>query len=221
MLTISISNAAETISAAFQLTEHRDETSHLSSGFIYYSPEKALAAHVISPLEQWMIFRGDTLSIFYPNENKLIKIPSRGGEVTLPIFQLIINTSLEDLGLVAAGYTLNDTRLENDKITAIWKPPSTAEKILGDLIATYMHDSLMSIVAYNPKEKIVSQQIYSDYLISEGMLFPGHLEVTTYGETDSVFEAIVLKDVAINAEIPDDMLNPIIPDNVEATTIEW
>lgn len=221
MLMINISNAAETISAAFQLTEHRDNNSHLSSGFIYYSPEKALTAHVTSPLEQWMIFKGDTLSIFYPDENKLIKIPSRGGEVTLPIFQLIINTSLEDLGLVAAGYTLNDTRLENDKITAVWKPPSTADKILGDLIATYLHDSLISIVAYNPKGKIVSQQTYSDYLISEGMLFPGHLEVTTYGKTDSVFEAIHLENIIFDIDIEDQLLNPIIPDSVENTTVEW
>ncbi len=221
LLMINISIAAETISAVFQLTELRGESSHQSSGVIYYNQEKALTAHVTSPLDQWMIFKGDTLSIYYPDENKLIKMPSRSGEVTLPIFQLLINTNLEDLGLVKAGYTLNDTRVENGKITAVWKPPSTAKKILGDLIATYMHDSLISIVAFDPKDRVVSRQIFSNYMESEGKLFPGHLEVTKYGKVDSVFEIIHLNDVTFNAEISDELLNPAIPNDVEATTIEW
>ncbi len=218
---INMSNAAETISAAFNLTELRDNNSHQSSGTISYSPDNTLTIHVSAPLEQWMIFKGDTLSIFYPVENKLIKMPSRNGEVTLPIFQLLINTDREDLGLVEAGYTLQETKVEGEKITAVWRPPEATKKILGDLIATYMHDSLISIVAFDPNDKIVSRQIFSEYIANDGKLFPTKLEVTKYNKIDSAFEAIHLEDVAFGAEIPEESLNPAIPDSVETTTIEW
>jgi len=218
---INISNAAGNISAAFNLTELRENNLHQSSGTINYSPDNALTVHVLTPLNQWMIFKGDTLSIFYPVENKLIKMPSRSGEVTLPIFKLLINTNLEGLGLVKAGYTLFETQVENNKITAVWKPPKAAERILGDLIATYVNDSLMSIVAFDPKDKIVSRQIFSEYIANNGGFFPTKLEVAKYNKTDSVFEALNLEDVAFGAEIPEESLNPVIPDNAETTTIEW
>lgn len=219
---INMVNAADNISAAFKLSVNRGESPYKSSGLIHFNSEVALTVHVTDPLEQWMIFKGDTLTIYYPVENEIIKMPSRSGEVTLPIFQLIINSGLEDLGLVQVGYSLKKTDLDGEKITATWEPPTAAQKVLGELIATYVRDSLISIVAYNPKNKVVSRQIYSNYLASKGKIFPRDLKVTRYGKTtDSVFESISLENVVFDIEIPEELLNPAMPDSVKTTVIEW
>ena len=212
--------AGNTITGSFELTVSRGNKSDISSGFIYYTQNKSLKIRVTSSEEQWMLFEGDTLYIYYPDNNSGLKIPSIQGEATLPIFQLAINASTEDAGLVEVGYALTSTSVFGDSIMAVWAPPEATRSVLGDLTAVYIQDSLISIVSTNPNGDTVLQQTYSEWVAYKGRLFPCRVNSTNSTTETDVTESIIFNNVILGTELPPEAEILTIPLDAKMTTLE-
>ncbi len=212
--------AGNTIFGSFDLSVSWGEKTNVSNGIIYYNENKSLKIRVSSPNEQWMIFEGDTLYIYYPSTNSGMKIPSIKGEVTLPIFQLAVNASTEDAGLADAGYKLEKTSVSGDSIIAEWAPPEAARSILGDLTSVYIQDSLISIASTNPKGENVLQQTYTHWIANKGRFFPCRVKSTNTASDVVVIESIEFSDVILSSELPPEADEILIPPDAVMTTIE-
>ncbi len=212
--------AGNTITGSFELTVSRGDKTEVSSGDFFYSQNELLKMNVRSPEEQWMFFEGDTLLIYYPNSNSGLKIVSIQGETTLPVFQLAINASTEDAGLVAAGYELATTSVSGDSVTAVWAPPRLARTVLGDLTAVYIQDSLTSIVAKNSGGDTVLVQSYSEWVVCKGMLFPCRVSSTNSTSETKVTESIVFENVVLGSELPPEAEALAIPLDANIVTLD-
>jgi len=213
--------AANTISGAFKLTVEQDGETDISSGNLYFSQNGALKIRVTDPLEQWMIFEGDTLTIYYPNENSGIKIPSMQGNVSLPIFQLAINASTDNIGLTEIGYELLKTSVVGDSVIAIWAPPVETRKVMGNLTSIYIRDSLKSLVSVKANGDTVLEQTYSDYISEKGRIFPCRIRSVNIDQDLTAIQSVIFEDVILGTELPEEAKVLIIPEDADLTTVQW
>jgi len=213
--------AGHRVYSSFEYVTARDGDTQTSSGALLYRPDTSLTIHVTSPLDQWMVFAGDTLLIYYPEENTGLKIPSLQGKVSLPIFQLVINAGKEDLGLSAAGFELQESQMSGDTLVAVWQPPAATRKVLGNFKATFVRDSVVSVVGLTPDGRETSRQEFSDYVRYEGQLFPRSVTVTQYGGEGETKETIRFAGVVFDAEAAADMERFSLPPDVVITIVPW
>lgn len=221
LLLVCSAQAENTISGSFELRISNGGNTDVSSGMFYYDQGKWLKIRVSSPIEQWMFYERDTLTIYYPGDNNGMKIPSISGEVSLPIFQLAINASLEDMGLTTIGYTLLGTAVSGDSIVTVWSPPPAAKSVLGNLTATYIRDSLMSITSTNHKGDTVLEQTYSNWVSSLGQLFPCRITSVNKSGKTAVTESIIFGDVVLSTALPEAVNSLSIPADADISTFEW
>ena len=217
----SQSRAANTITGTFELTVEQNGKTDVSSGYLYSSQNGALKIRVTDPLEQWMIFEGDTLTIYYPKDNSGIKIPSIQGNVSLPIFQLAINAGTDNIGLTEIGYGLLKTSVVGDSIIAIWSPPEETKKIMGNLTSIYIRDSLKSLVSVKANGDTVLEQTYSDYISEKGRIFPCRIHSVNIDKDLTAIQSIIFKDVILGTELPEEAKALIIPEDADLTTVQW
>lgn len=168
-----------------------------------------------------MVFAGDTLLIYYPEENSGLKIPSLQGNVSLPIFQLATNAGKEDLGLSAAGFELLESQMSGDTLVAIWQPPASTRKVLGNFKATFVRDSVMLVIGLTPDGRVISRQEYSDYVRFEGQLFARFVTVTQYSDQGETRETIRFTNVVFDAEGPTDIAEFSLPQDAVITILPW
>jgi len=221
LLSFGDAKAANTISGSFELTIDQGDAPAVSSGFLYFTQSGALKIRVTSPLEQWMFFEGDTLTIYYPEENSGLKIPSMQGDVSLPIFQLAINASTDNVGLTQIGYELLNTSAIGDSIIAVWAPPEETRKVLGNLTSVYIRDSLKSIVAVKANGDTILEQTYSHYVSDKGRLFPCRVRSVNIAKNSKSIESVVFEDVILGTELPEEAKTLSIPQDADLTTVEW
>ncbi|MCD6578284.1 hypothetical protein J7L48_02275, partial [bacterium] len=93
------------LSALFSLSvETQKDSQTNSTGRLYYF-DYNLFMEIQSPVHQIMIFSGNKLTIYYPEEKKAFLIKSKIPQM-LPLFSVFIMTFESDLGLSKLGFTL-------------------------------------------------------------------------------------------------------------------
>jgi hypothetical protein len=99
------------------------------------------------------------------------------------IFKLLLNGTLKNYGLQKSQYSITEVSNSDDgSVISTWKPPKAAKYQFGKVVISQKGGKLNGVVFFDTKEKIVSKQIFSDYVLIKGFYFPGKIIQINYSE---------------------------------------
>jgi len=193
-----------------------------AKGTIYYLSGKVdkIILKIVEPVDQWMVFEGNTLLIFYPNSNQAFKIESRNPFI-LPFFQFLLDLTKEDFGLSARGFRLSRYEKQRQRLISHWTPPKELIQIIGEVVLTHQNDALLNVQTKDPKGIICSDIVFDNHVSFQGVSFPLQIRITTHEKDSSSQEAIVFRDLEFNQSIPADILNFAVPAGAITKNVKW
>ena len=213
----------KTLSLEFtrELTEN-SKTEHIV-GTLHYDVKAArVVVEVIEPLKQIMIVKDKVLEIYYPEQKQAFRFISEG-RIPLPFVESIIQSTQAEYGLTAIGYSLDKHDVVDKVLYTYWKPPEKAKDSLGVVILGMRDDRLISAEIKNPDGYLIGRSGYQNHRKIGVNYIPMTVTSSTYGEKSEVLqhEQIIYNNPQVNAEIPNPILNFVIPKSVEVKEIKW
>jgi hypothetical protein len=209
----------QTVTVEFRRTIQENGVDETVQGNIYYDGQKTFLI-TRSPILQWMIIENSQLLIYYPEEQKAIRILTQN-PASLPFFQAFVGIVDEDAGLAKLGYSISKNEVRNDTLFIHWKPAAKVEKILGEYVYALYNNKIVYTVMKTPKGGIASRTYISDYTGYNGRFFPHKIHSILYNENSEVHEIIAYSNAAFGKPLPDDVLNFRLPDGIDVKEIAW
>jgi len=208
------------ITVDFTRTVIEKKSDEVVKGHIYYQAPKKIVLKVTEPVNQWMVFEGNTLFIYYPNELKAFRFISKN-PFSLPFFQVFVGVVKDDFGLSEAGFSLTKSAVKGETLLTYWKPPKQAKKILGNAIVGLAKDKLVFVEMQDAKGKKLMKTSYSNHFQYGKTSFPLEITSVMYKKDSSTVEKVVFANPQFNVALPQEVVNFKIPANVEIKEIEW
>ena len=216
----SFGQTVKTISVEFTRTVKSNNTKEEVKGSIYYDTTRT-TLEVTYPINQWMILKGNTIFIYYPDEKKAIEIISQS-PATLPFFQSFVGVVKEDYGLSDFGYTLKRNEVKGDTLFAYWDPPEKVKKVLGQFILGFTEDKIVYTESRDAEGKALLKAIYQDHIKYEVTYFPLKIIIIQYINKDyTKVEEVIYKNPIFDKPLPEKVVNFKIPSYIKIQKIEW
>jgi outer membrane lipoprotein-sorting protein len=210
----------KTLTIDFIRSETEKTGEEIVKGKIYYQSPKRIILKATEPISQWMIFKDDTMLIYYPNEQKAFRFISKN-PFSLPFFQALLGFTEEDYEFSKAGFKLARHELKQDTLLSYWDPPEKLRKILGNTIIGLVNDKLVVIEIHDAKDKILTKTTYSNHFRYGKNFLPLEITSVTYQKNSNIVEKVVYTNPQFNVPLPQDVVNFKIPANAEIKEIEW
>ncbi len=188
-----------------------------SSGWIYFTGSRTIA-QVLSPHHQWMVIEGKTLVIYYPERKLAFKIKSRTS-VNLPFFSAFLSSLREDFGLKDNKFEKVNEYLKNGLKVAVWKPSKAISSYLSKVEISFRQGKMVRVEVFNGQGELVSLSEFSDYREIEGLPFPMRIKIKRPLKKKE--EEIVFSHLELNPELPAEVVNFRIGEDVEVREVEW
>jgi len=214
------SQVIKTIEVSFERVTLSPTVSDTVRGRIYYKEPDDLKFHIDYPVNQWMIFAGKQLDIYYPGEKVAYRINSRF-PTTMPFFQAFVGVVKEDYGLTEMGYEMSGYETTGDTLKTRWQPPEMAEKLLGPYRLDFCNDKIIYAELTDGDGAVTARSYYMDHFKSGAAWFPLTIKTVQYTERDSTVEWIHYHDPQFDRPLPEEAVKFRIPDNVTVVESEW
>jgi outer membrane lipoprotein-sorting protein len=197
-----------------------NESTRISRGTIFFADPDNLTLKVREPIEQWMIFEGYRIRLYYPEEKRALEISSQMPS-NLPFFDAFVGMVKEDYGLTEIGYSIDRHELTNDTLYIYWNPPEAAAGQLGQYVLALVDNKIAYAEARDAENKVIAKSLYNDHIEHNGTYFPLTIKTTRYESSDSTLETIYYTNPQFNRGLSEEALNIKIPTDVEVEKLEW
>lgn len=216
----SFSQELKTLHVKFKY-EHREGNSiEITKGDIYYQAMSKIILKVNDPIDQWMVFEGTKIIIYYPHSQRAFRIVSQY-PFSLPFFQTFVGVAKEDYGLTDMGYVFFSHKKRGDTLFSYWNPPKKVSKVLGKFTLAHISNRLVYAELKKADGTIMSKSFYSDYIRYGATYFPLKISTIKYTKPDSTVEKIIYSNPQFNTSLPKEVINFKIPPNAEIKKVEW
>jgi hypothetical protein len=196
----------------------------LVSGTIYFQAPEFVIITVDSPVEQWSIFEGVNLLIYYPRERRAFRFISRN-RLMVPFAQSFIGLVREDFGLSDAGFHIRENRKRADVLITVWAPPRSLRSYIGEAwIGMQKYDTQVHplfLEFYDPKGNLLTRITYLEYRDELEPSFPGRILILQNGEDGEVREEIRYSGHRINQVLPAEVTGFHLPADVSVEELKW
>jgi len=187
---------------------------------IYYQyTEGKIVIHYTYPKEY--IFISNTkgeAKIYYPSENKVyIKQNDLFSIENELLFYFFANRT-NDLGLKDIGFSLAETKFEDNLMISSWNPPANLASNIGRV--EMVHEEYMPIYTayYSTKNIVVRKTYYYDYQSYGQFYLPEKItEISYTSEKDSIVSRKIYSDVKMGNDANNSYFNYTIPKNAKIT----
>lgn len=217
---VSFSQVLQTLIVKFKRQYREKNVVEIVKGDIYYQAPTNLILKVTDPIHQWMIFEGNEMIIYYPDENRGFQIISQN-PISLPFFQVFVGVAREDYGLTDVGYVFSNHEKRGDTLLSYWNPPKSLSKRLGKFILMHISNKLVYTELKKADGIILSKSFYSDHINYGATYFPLKISTIQYTKTDSTVEKIAYSNPQFNIPLPREVVNFKIPLDAEMKKVEW
>ncbi len=221
---VALPSLIKSITADFVREVDAGGTKERAQGHIYYEADSGMGGKIIirtvEPFNQWMIFEGNDLCIYYPQSSRAFKINS-DNPIILPFFQFILDSNKEDFGLSFRGFQFARYEKDNESLISYWAPSKDIALIIGEVVLTHRHDCLYRVLIKDSKGALSSEIVYEQYISSPVARVPSQIKITTY-EKDSISqEVIFLRNLQVNGDIPASIIDFQVPLGTEVKSVGW
>ena len=217
---LPVSQMPDTISLKFERKVVQNNSTEIIKGIAYYRSPQRVSIEVQQPLKQIMIVEKNVLTIYYPAENKVFRIKSKG-PIPMPFIQAILSAMKDDYGLTEMGYNLTKHEKKGNVLYTYWDPPKEHKKQLGRFILGTENGLLNYAEALNPKGKTVIKSFYGKHTEFNGKHFPLEARSEIFEGSKKNEEYVTYSEVKFNVPLPKEFINFRIPDSVPVKEIEW
>ena len=220
LISTAYSQEIENISVKFTRILTKKGAKEFVKGNIYYQAPESTVLRLTKPIHQWMLLVDNSMIIYYPKEQKAFKYTSKN-PFSLPFFQIFVNIGKDNLGLSEAGFTLVRNKIKEDTLITYWEPPQKAKKVLGNIIVGLEKDKLIFVEMENAKGKKLAKIIFGNHFQHGDIFYPLEIISIKYQKNSSTTESVIYDYPQFNIELPEEVVNFKIPDDVEVEEIEW
>lgn len=217
--TIILGQSFKTINIDFLKTVKQKNKKEIVQGTIYFDGVKT-TLKIFNPLNQWMILKGNEILIYYPDEQKAMRITSENPN-TLPFFHNFLGIMKEDYGLSELGYTIRKNEMIEDTLFVHWEPPEKSKAVLGPIVVALVNDRIVLTKSRDARDKLILKTIYQSHVHYSGAYFPLQITMIQYTDNGPVSEEIVYSHPAFDKPLPPEILNFAIPEGIEVEEIAW
>lgn len=210
----------KTVSVEFERELTKNEKVEKNEGRLYYQGSGMTVVRIKEPVDQWVIYEKNDMTIFYPEEKRAFRIMFKF-PVSVPFFQALIGVTQEDFGLIDLGYVMSRYEREGTKLLAIWAPPQGASKYLGEFSLEYQDNKLISSEVKDPKGKTISKSIYRNHIRFGFYFVPMEIFTIHYSNSHRSSELVRFKNPNFNTPLPEEIVNFKIPNNIKMERIIW
>lgn len=226
---LSILQATATFAAAMELksiivdfarNQQDGAAQDSTAGTIYYCKGQKTIIRVYRPVEQWVVLDSNTMQIYYPNKNQLIRLISQAPAM-MPFFQVTLHAINGKMGYEELGFTLKRTEMKDDTLCTYWDPPEKLDKIIGTTSLFYC-DKMVVFIAMSDKKNGNQSKIYfNDYKKIGRLKFPMELRSISFRKRKIIIESIRYDSLRVNLPIPVEVADFKIPPDCQIKEVKW
>lgn len=183
---------------SFKFKSGGEEAASLVMGTAYFDKlDKKITYKVKFPNpEVWVMH--DT-SMYKFEGKKLLERSYIPSPVETSIFNLALQSSMNNFALESSAYTLEKVEEENGLVIATWIPPKMkGEQVLGKVLIANRSGLLQGIVFQNREGEVIAKQFYSDYTWVSGINFPREVTQIMYDGEKESYQVTNYKNIIID-----------------------
>ncbi|MBN2486507.1 MAG: hypothetical protein JXB34_11090 [Bacteroidales bacterium] len=173
---------------------------NLMMGKVYFDiNQRQIVFDVYFPEKEVLIIN-DTATITV-RAGKVKKHELSGNLIDFSVLSLFLKGELDYFGLKNTPFKLEKVEKENGLVISTW--------IMGDkfvnspvskLLLSQKNNNLHGLITFGPGDSIISKQIFTDYILVEGMQFPGRVLQFSPSADGSEFKKITTyKNIVVNS----------------------
>lgn len=189
----------QSLYANFELTI-TDSEKNTSNGFLIYKEPGILYLEVTYPINQLMLFKNDTLRIFYPSTERLMEIPN-STYANIPFFKVLINNVEGKIQPIEYGFIFQSSNIKNDTLYITYRPPEQLEKQFGKSVHVYFQRDLFYNYMLDPRNNLIARIDFENYKAVESFKLPHKITIKTLtGKNSFKLEEAVFDSILINKD---------------------
>ena len=214
------SNTPTTLSGTFERI-FRDQNTGVDSirGSFYFTAPGDMFVQVTSPVNQYMIIREGSLTIFYPETKQAFRFNS-ANPILLPLITGLMATVLPDFGMGEMGFSLKDQHLAGDTLVSVWAHPQMQER-LGRYEVFEMDEKIMLLQFFAPKGISWTRTRFDNYQPVATWQFPLHIFTQIQTGNNISTELVHLSDLKANTSHPEAIRNFRLPPETILVEKQW
>ncbi|MHC1706269.1 MAG: hypothetical protein AB9842_01975 [Bacteroidales bacterium] len=132
---------------------------------IYYQYDQGnMITRYLSPLDYLFITnqKGEA-KVYYPKTNEVFIKQSAEFDSEKSLLYFFLSNKMNDLGLKEMGFTITDTRFEENLVITTWFPPATLMKIYGKVELVHENYKPIYIAYFDRNGKVMRKIFYYEY----------------------------------------------------------
>lgn len=191
-------------------TKYENGKGSLEMGKIYYDKRNKKLVYDFNFPEKQTIVIGDTSISVIKNgvmigQNKIMSL------LESTLFNVILSGELSNYGLRGnAIYKISKIEKDKGLVITTWTPIKK-NKTMGDVLVSTKGKDLNGVVTFNAEGKIVSKQLFGQYIVVSGLKFPTEITQIVYQENKTIYQVTTFKQIVVNSMQNEKYYNYTLP----------
>ena len=212
----------KTLSASFQREEIENDRLLKTEGTIFFSIPDRVWIVVKKPVNQIIKIDSTFMLIYYPANNLAFKINSKNSFSSSFISPFIASLR-SDYGLSDLNYQMKKFEMVLDTLITEWHPHEQDKKKLGTTIIKMVSNKINQVIILDTSNKNSLQKfVFKNYILINNIHWVPN-SVTTFKNVskNQFFDKVELKNIYIDAALPDSIIGFTIPPNATIKEYKW
>lgn len=215
-----VCQTVETLAVDFARKTTSRQGEELIRGTLYFQAPEEVIIKVVEPTEQWNVYRGKDLLIYYPAERKAFRFVSRN-RLMVPFAQSFIGLVREDFGLSDAGFLLTENRKRANVLITVWSPPRSLRSYVSEARVGIQDAHPLFLEFYDPRGNLLTRVTYLEYREDLEPSFPGRTLIFQKSPDMEIRDDIRYSNHRVNEILPTEVTDFTLPEGVAVEELKW
>lgn len=179
---------------------------------VYYQSSGKMLTHFFDPVELFVMNndKGE-ISLYDPKKNTAKQQQNYMYSSETSQLYYFLQNKKGDLGLKTMGFTVNNTRFEEDLMITKWLPPASMMNMIKEVELVHRGQNPIYMKYVGKDGKNAKKVFYYNYTNLNGLDFPQAITQIDFVDKDSVITKTAYSDIKVNDAANHDLFNYSIP----------
>lgn len=190
-------------------TKYPEGKGTLEMGRIFFNKSSKTLLYNFKFPEKETIYIKDTL-VYVIQDGKLVDRVSSIPLVQSTIFNIALEGNLSNYGLKNTYFKPSKVEKDGDLVITTWTLPANVKE-LGKIMTSTKNKDLYGVVFFDVKGEILSKQLFSNYVMVQGIKFPTEITQIFYKDGTETYQITTFKNIIINNQQNEIFYNYTLP----------
>lgn len=182
----------------------------LTMGQVFYDRNERMIVYRLSFPEPEDIITADTVTYSVRNGAITHRVFSPS-MVEFSVFHLALSSNLPDYGLKKTQFEITQVVRDQDLVITTWNPPAKIAEDIGQMKVSVKDKKLFGVIFYTPEGEISRKQLFENYIIEDGLVFPGRIVEISYTPEGENYQVMTFKNITIDEMGHNDLYHYRLP----------